>query len=570
MKEIIRLTKLFINTNLGLSLIWYNKKHNRKAFFKQIGLPILVVVACLPAYSLYTIYMGLMYTGMVAIGQESVLLPLAFTMVSFLILFFGLAYIMSEFYFSGGIEMLLPLPIKPRSIIIGKFASVCLMEILLSFVLMLPTVVIYGVGQSMGVLYYLLAIVVIVLLPVLPLALITLVIMLIMRSNSMRGKKDAFQIVMLFLVLVVIMGGSLLMSQTASGVQGGSDQAVNMEVVTSMLSDNSMLLKTITQFYPLATLVAWTLNTTSFVSILSLLGFAAITAVAFLLMVLVGQKVYYKGLIAGTESGKRKQALTVTGVQKALSKRSAPALAIFKTDMRLLMRTPIYFFNNVSVVVIVPLVMMMSFYFANTGEDGNLFATAASFYAQYQDVFNFGLVALFMFFGGMATTTASTFSREGKNIWLSRIVPVKPMDQIIGRCLTALFVQLLGIACTLIICRFVIPFSLGTIVLSILLGALGSIPMLVFGLLIDMSRPLLNWDNPQKAVKNNMNIIITMFVGMVYILILLVLSGALGLFFTPIAGYTVFVVVSVAISIVLIRLANKRLESSLQGMNVDD
>ena len=45
MKEIIRLTKLFINTNLGLSMIRYNRKNNKKAFFKQVGLPALVLVA---------------------------------------------------------------------------------------------------------------------------------------------------------------------------------------------------------------------------------------------------------------------------------------------------------------------------------------------------------------------------------------------------------------------------------------------------------------------------------------------------------------------------------------------
>lgn len=150
MKEIISLTKLFINTNLGLSLIQYNRKNNKKAFFKQVGLPALVLVAMLPLYGLYVAYMAMMYTGMAAIGQESVLLPMAYTMISVVIIFFGLAYIMAEFYFSGGVEMLLPLPIKPRNIIIGKFGSIIFMEVLLSAALMLPPAVIYGMGQGNG------------------------------------------------------------------------------------------------------------------------------------------------------------------------------------------------------------------------------------------------------------------------------------------------------------------------------------------------------------------------------------------------------------------------------------
>ena len=97
--------------------------------------------------------------------------------------------------------MLLPLPIKPRNIIIGKFGSIIFMEVLLSAVLMLPPAVVYGMGQGMGIRLLHHALIVITVLPVLPLALETLLIMLLMRSNSFKGKKDVFQIVALFAVL---------------------------------------------------------------------------------------------------------------------------------------------------------------------------------------------------------------------------------------------------------------------------------------------------------------------------------------------------------------------------------
>ncbi len=361
MKEIISLTKLFINTNLGLSLIQYNRKNNKKAFLKQVGLPVLVLVAMLPLYGLYVAYMAMMYTGMAAIGQVSVLLPMAYTVISVVIIFFGLAYIMAEFYFSGSVEMLLPLPIKPRNIIIGKFGSIIFMEVLLSAALMLPPAVIYGMGQGMGILYYMMALIVIVILPVLPLALETLLIMLLMRSNSFKGKKDVFQIVALFAVLAFFLGLQMYLSSMA----GGSDDPMTM--VNSMLADNGYLLKTITRMYPVSLLVAQSLNSITLTGMLSLLGLFILTAAAFALMVFVGERVYVKGLISGKESGRGKKALSVTKLQKALSHRSAPALAVFKMDMRLLLRTPIYFFNNVSIVVVVPLVFLMSMFFGKSG-----------------------------------------------------------------------------------------------------------------------------------------------------------------------------------------------------------
>jgi ABC-2 type transport system permease protein len=35
MKEIISLTRLFINESLGISLFFYNQKYNKKEFYKS-------------------------------------------------------------------------------------------------------------------------------------------------------------------------------------------------------------------------------------------------------------------------------------------------------------------------------------------------------------------------------------------------------------------------------------------------------------------------------------------------------------------------------------------------------
>ncbi len=562
MKEIISLTKLFINTNLGLSLIQYNRKNNKKAFLKQVGLPALVLVAMLPLYGLYVAYMAMMYTGMAAIGQESVLLPMAYTMISVVIIFFGLAYIMAEFYFSGGVEMLLPLPIKPRNIIIGKFGSIIFMEVLLSAALMLPPAVIYGMGQGMGILYYMMALIVIVILPVLPLALETLLIMLLMRSNSFKGKKDVFQIVALFAVLAFFLGLQMYLSSMA----GGSDDP--MAMVNSMLADNGYLLKEITRMYPVSLLVAQSLNRITLTGMLSLLGLLILTAAAFALMVFVGERVYVKGLISGKESGRGKKALSATKLQKALSHRSAPALAVFKMDMRLLLRTPIYFFNNVSIVVVVPLVFLMSMFFGKSG-GMDIMTLVSDFYKAMPDAMNLILIMVFMFFGSTACTTATTFSREGKNIWLTCIVPVRPLDQMIGRGLSALCIQLLGIVFTLILLAFITPLTLGTVVISLVFGTIGSFPLLAFGLIVDMMRPLLNWDNPQKAVKNNMNVMIAMMVGWVYMLLVVGISAVTGFFIAPVFGYSFFAVVSIVISVLLLTVVKKHLEERMQMMDVE-
>jgi len=90
---------------------------------------------------------------------------------------------------------------------------------------------------------------------------------------------------------------------------------------------------------------------------------------------------------------------------------------------------------------------------------------------------------------------------------------------------------------------------------------LGSLPILLFGLFMDMNRPLLNWDNPQKAVKNNMNVVITLFVGMAYTGLLIGISGLLGYFVNPILGYAIFALISLSLSLIFYQLIARRLEA---------
>ncbi|MEG1618958.1 MAG: hypothetical protein RR310_00745 [Eubacterium sp.] len=562
MKEIIRLTKLFVTTNFGLSVLGYNRKYDRRAFLKQAGTGAAIVVVLIPAFALYIVYMAMLYSGLSMINQTSVFLPVVFTFVSLMIVIFGIAYVLSEFYFSKGVQMLLTLPIKPKNIIIGKFTSVMVIECFLSFMLMMPTVIIYGIGQNMGILYYLLSLIVVIMLPILPIAIETLLMMLVMRSASLIGKKDVIQIVMLFLFIVTILGGEMYLS--SSGMLNSNDP---MAFVSGFLTDNGMLLRTIISIYPISLFIANGLNTITLLGFLNILALFAITAVAFFLMVWVGERVYIKGLLSQNENRKKSVEMSEEKVGKALGKKTPSALAVFKMDMRLLLRTPIFLFNNVSVIIIVPICIFMAFTMAGTNGEFS-WSILKEIYQQFPDGFNLVFVAFFMFYGGMTATTPTTFSREGKKIWLTQIIPVSAKDQIIGRCLTGLCIQVSGSLLTMGMICFFVPLSVTTLFITLVFGTLGSIPILIFGLLIDMSRPLLDWDNPQRAVKNNMNFIISMLVSMVYMMLILTAVGVIGFFLMPVAGYLVFIIFSLVLSSVLYNLVAKRLEQALLIMSV--
>jgi ABC-2 type transport system permease protein len=82
---------------------------------------------------------------------------------------------------------------------------------------------------------------------------------------------------------------------------------------------------------------------------------------------------------------------------------------------------------------------------------------------------------------------------------------------------------------------------------------------------MDMNRPLLNWDNPQKAIKNNMNVIITLLVGMAYSGLLIGVSALLGYFVNDFLGYAFYTIIGITISVAFFKVINKRLEQEFMN-----
>lgn len=558
MKEVQRLTRLFLSSQYGLSMLRYNRKHDSKAFFKQLTVPLIVLLCLAPVYGLYMLFCGALFEGLRFIHQTSVMLPLIFTLVSLIIIFFGIAEVMSEFFFSEDIAMLLHLPLKSRSILLGKYICMLTGEWILAFLFLLPPVIFYGVGMAMGGVYYLFALVTAVLLPMLPIAVESLLMMLLMRTSVLKGRKDLIQTIGLFVFLAVVVGIQLALN---IGLRSSDDPT---QLVNALLSDDAALLKQIGQLYPLAMLAAGILNTVSVHSVLYLLAFILLTAMSVWLMLVLGEKVFFRSISENREnSGKRHRNRSD---RMAFKKESSQYIAVFKMDMRLLIRTPIYLYNNVSVVVLMPVIFAIMLFSTGAMEETS---GLVWLYQEYHAFFVVGLTVIFLFFGMTSATTVSTFSREGKNIWLTQIVPVRPRDQILGRSFSALTLLLLGMFLTLVLVRWVVPLSAADLLLTLVLSVAGNIPLFLGGLLIDMYRPMLKWDNPQKAVKNNFNVVLLMLAGLGWMVASGGIMAAAAFLALPWAGYALYLLISIILSGIMFKACEKHLEGCLIRMSAE-
>jgi ABC-2 type transport system permease protein len=562
MREIFILTKASLINNFNLhSLNPANfNQYNNKNDAKKVLLYFFVVIAMMPAYFLYVRLVRQIGFSFLMINQESYFLALAHYASVLMVFFLGLTYVLSYYYFSRDTDMLIPLPVSGKSIIISKFISLLVFEYFVLGIFIIPVIIINHGLVGGGLIYYLKAIILFLVTPVVPLSLASIIIITIMKFTNIKGKKDLIRVVSMFLFLFVFLGLQIVMQRAMMNIPFGNEQ----EFFSNLFTDNRYMIDMLGRFYPLSRWASLSLADNTSVALTGLASFLLTSATFFVMMVLFSEKMYLGGIIGGNEIQSKKKALSSEEFTKASSKVSSSFMAIFKVDLITLIKTPIYMFNCVSIVVLVPFIFLVMPALTGVTSDLDVFI---GIYQSNVKLFAFGLAGAYMLFAALNPTASTTFSREGKTFYITRIIPVEARDHIIGKALSPILMQIFTIIVISIGIRFYIPLDLSTMLISGFLGFVASLPVILSGILVDINRPLLDWDNPQRAVKQNMNVIIAMAIGAIM---------ALGIGFLTylmininLATFIILLVdliIIVALTYVVYNLVNKRITYQLANM----
>ena len=164
---------------------------------------------------------------------------------------------------------------------------------------------------------------------------------------------------------------------------------------------------------------------------------------------------------------------------------------------------------------------------AGTSDDNPLGALVKASESGHTTLLILVIAAFAIVCGCMSGTASSSFSREGKYFWISKIIPVPWRRQVAAKFIHSYLVSLVGIAAALIGSVFVAPVSARALAAAALLALVGAVPLNAAGLWIDLARPKLKWTNPQQAIKQNLNVVFAMLAGAVY----LVVCGFIAHFF---------------------------------------
>ena len=537
MRKIFILAKTLLKGGGG---VMANRKKRRSKYF----LPAVLVFA-LVVFGFSVVMLTFeMFDALSAHGLQDIIISFAFGATCVVVFIFGVFYVVSTMYHATDIEMLRSLPLRPYQVLGAKFITLIVYEYIMEAYILLPVLIGFGIKSAAGLPYIIYSIVLLLITPVIGLSIAGVLVMIVMRFTSFGKNKQVFNFVGSILIIGVAIGLNIAMQSVSR---------ISETQIAAIVSGDATVATLIGRIFPG---VVFASNSLIYSSSLAGLGnfalFILCCAAGAALFLGVGQLVYFQGVTGITESAaKRKGVSDIAGKTKVTS----GTFAYLKKEMRLLIRSPIGFMNCVLVNLIWPVIILIMLLTSGQISALRSFTSTAN-----QSIVVAIFVAVSSFISSSNATASTAISREGKELYISKYIPLEIDKQLSAKLLNAFILSAVGIVFIFIL-ALVLGFSVSSAGVALLLSLVAAAALAAAGILIDVAHPKLEWMNEQQAIKQNINVILHMIVGVGLSAVVL-----LPAIFIPMPLYAAVAYMGAVLALMLILLLRRMRKGSAKTL----
>ena len=494
-----------------------SEKKNKVKFYITLGI-IATVFIFIPCFLLMAFLVG---TTTVGIKEEilsnslyaanignGLLLVIQFICIFSMI--FGFNIILNTFYFSGDIEHILPLPIKPRILISSKFMSVLISESIMEFLFLLAAFLGFLIVTDFNILTVIISIIGVLTLPILPLVYCGIIALLIMRFTKLiKNKNNALTLVLLGIVVIigiVAIGYVNNDSITEFVKMLASGQIKFIDIMNYVFPSTYFLVKAISEM-----------------SIGAFLIYLLINGLAYIIFMVLADKIYING-VKRISNNAIHQKRSISKVL-ANTKKNNYKVTYLKKELKLLTRTPSFFSNCILSNLLWPIIIILIYLIQ--GQDNVI----VEFVNHYKEQEALGLLVVFIsvFAISAILTTAnsiasSSISREGKHFPFMKYIPMDYKTQLNIKALVSIIISFGFNFIYLLIISYYLKATFIDFMVFSLITLLSSIFFTYLGIYLDTINPKLIWEDELNALRGNENTFFSMAISMI---IAAVLSGGI-------------------------------------------
>ena len=512
------LTKVFLKDfyqNFKIFNIKSRKINKRSTFFWMV-----VFIAITVAFISYKL-IGFLKTT----GYPEIFLNIYFIILTIFLMFQIVLIATNVLLFSKELEYVLPMPISSLELLVAKYVVfltiVYINELIFGFIPLLM----YGLLTSTSLLYYIVMPIILLVFPIFLVSIISFITILLMKLFRIIKNKNIYQsLITIFLLVIVLSFESSVMNQF-------SDNTVQQQ--KSQTSNIEEQIETVDEMY--AKLGEGFLIINPSVEILSnpndlgncLINFGKLiiyNLIGFTLLLAVGRKMYLKNILIGTTEVISNKKSKINEVKKVKEKRIS--VAYIEREFKELYRNPTFFMQMVFPVILILISVIIIGSVVIPIIDSMIQSDDTIQNALRELTFNSEMVCVILgvlqVLFSMSGLSLTAISREGKNAVFLKYVPIDFYKQFLYKnVLQVILNTIISIIVLGSIYFLVLKITLIQILLifatSIFISLINSFLMLI----VDLRRPILNWDSEYIVTKKNDNKIFQYVFMIIMILVLL-------------------------------------------------
>lgn len=429
----------------------------------------------------------------------------------FLLIFYMAAF-MSAIFYSNEVKMLMTLPIKRENILFAKALSMGIIFYIIFGIYASFVYIPYAKAGFNDVAKILPVIMLVIGSVNFEIAVITIVVSVLMRYlNQFRSTKYVFQVV----------GFALLMGFSI-GIQFVVNNAVTKDFAIS--GGIEKVSKWVPQIFFLKVILEKNIG------IAVVMGFAALVLGSGILYIFskVSTEFVFKAINLENSKDSNKKVKVGRNTKEGVAK------TLMKRDLLNVFKTPIYVFNIGICGLIIVVFGAFGIYngVKSTGaipKFGMLSEFVSSMFAKYSEeiIISAGVFFILASIVSLVSNTALTsFTREGRQIWLTQTLPISAKEQVKGRVRASMVLQGLNMIPALLLVFFLVGFRPMSVVGALVGMFIGMFFIANLAMIVGSIKPKLDWDNPQQAVKRNGTVMVFNlgFIGYVVLIKFLVVD----------------------------------------------
>ncbi len=511
------------------------EKKRKKVFYYVMAIfavfGIMLPMAFFVGVIIYSLTAKLMPTGAGANAAE-----LFLQIVSVFSFIFGLNVIFSVFYFSGDIENLLPLPLKPFQIIASKFTAALISESIMEFILIIAVFAGYIIAAGLPFYSWIIALFAMLTLPIVPLAYCAVICMLVMLITGFIKNKDTVNKLTGFLTFAFILLMIIIVSSS-----GGLDPD---NLVAALADPGNALLNTLNIIFPHVHFIMLSMvNNTA----VNLLFYIAVNAVSVALFLLIAELIYFSTAadVSRSSSSRRK---TLSSSLSSM-KEHRPSITYLKKEFRILFRTPAYFMNCILINLIWPLFLYLIYVLQ--GKTNFLESFINDIHKGNEEtvlVLILGISAMSVLVTACNCIASSALTREGNHFAFMKYIPMSYMAQINIKVLVSIIISGAGMLIYVIAAGIYLNLGIKMILICCVISLLSVIFASYFGIFMDSVNPKLVWDSELNALRGNYNIFFNMAAAI--LMEGVICAGSyLAFKFTPIGSLMIIIILIVLLMV---------------------